>query len=172
MKITKGMKLTPEQKAQRAASRARNEPARQRERDHKYGQWLLAQADKKDAEAKSVAQDSRAACLARLEQEFADLKAGNLISIKIDLKAAPEIKAALAYFQRVNYVSIKELNPSFVACSILRLALAHPEQISAWISKLCRYRRDEGFEGMEGADSKIIAGWTAGRKEYKAKARA
>lgn len=150
MKITKGMKLTEEQKAQRAASRERNRKA------------AAERIWKADVARRLEHQDM----LDETDAIISKFKSGTMLKIIVDLEKYPELHRALAYFQRVYLKSVTKPDPSLMASKLLQLVLAHPEQASSWISAHVKYRDAEGFGGMDGADEKIMLARIAGRKEY------
>ena len=144
MKITKGMKLTEEQKAQRRASRVRNEQVSW-ERHMQY----LREEGKRQSEQDASFQESMAA--AKHKIDILEGRSETVLAVVIDLLGAPEIKRALEYFQKEFYEPEKP-HLSIVATLLLELALTHPDQLTAWKHAHVKYRRDEGFKDMPGAD--------------------
>ena len=161
MKITKGMKLTAEQKAQRKASRERNTQA-----------WLERYEQRKiEDEKRRREQDARLdESMAAIRQKIDILegRSETVLAVVIDLIRAPEIHRALEFFQKEFYQPAKPPLAQ-VAEMLLKLALTHPDQLIAWKHALVNYRRDEGFTDLPDADTKILLGRIAGRKEYRAR---
>jgi hypothetical protein len=145
MKITKGIKLTPKQKAQRKASRLRNQQAWSERLDK----------DQRDRHAQHEQ------TMAQLNAQIEAIKNGTIIRISLDLRQYPEIKTALKFYQPA------EPPLAHVAEMLLNLALTHPDQLIAWKNALVKYRQTEGLTGVPNADTNILVGWIAGRKEYR-----
>ena len=164
MKITKGMKLTAEQKAQRKASRERNRQAwRERHEQRRI-----------EDEKRRIEQD------ARIDESMAGIKhkidilegrSETVLAVVIDMIRAPEIHRALEFFQKEFYEPAKPPLAQ-VAEMLLKLALTRPDQLIAWKHAHVKYRRDEGFTDMPEADHKILLSRIAGRKEYRTCAKA
>jgi hypothetical protein len=143
MKITKGMKLTAEQKAQRKASRARNEQA-----------WLERYEQRKIEDEKQHREEDR-----RHEEMMATLNA------EIARKQA-EVERKSNEKQSVYQLALKKQWAKHCPSGqvpadgtwetlIVKLALAHPETLTDWINQHVHYREAEGLDGIDLLNARI-----------------
>jgi hypothetical protein len=87
-----------------------------------------------------------------------------------EMGKAPTAKSiALQYFRKKHWCPKSPSTDDQIACAILHLALAHPEDVSRWLRQFAHYREAEGFSETP----ECTTGWTlmqemvARRPEYK-----